>query len=103
MEKMPDESVGLGPSVTADGNQKQNQESMSTVLQTGEEARKPYFLPPLSLVTFFSCQKGGRRGHVGSVRIGFLEQHCHREEIAGKSPKISFLKRLLLWKGSFSR
>lgn len=31
---------------------------------------------------------------MGSVWIGFLEQHCHREEIAGKSPKVSFLKRL---------
>lgn len=32
----------------------------------------------------------------------FLEQHCHLEEITGRSPKVSSLKGLLVWKGPFS-
>lgn len=62
---MPDESVGLGPSVITDGNQKQNHESVSKVLQTGQEARKPYFLPPLSEVTFFFMPDGREKRACG--------------------------------------
>lgn len=38
---MPDENVGLGPSVTEGGTQKQNLDSVSRFLQTGQKARKP--------------------------------------------------------------
>lgn len=60
---MPEKSIGLGLSLIADGDQKENHNSVSRFLQTGQEARRPYFLLQCLLVTFFSHGMGGRRGH----------------------------------------
>ena len=57
-EKLPEESVGLGLSLIADVNRKQNHNSVSRFLQTGQEARQPYFFPPVSLGHIFFTPDG---------------------------------------------
>lgn len=66
-EKLPEERVGLGLSLIADVNQKQNHNSVSMFLQTGQEARQPYFFPPVSLGhSFFHTRRAGEEG-MGAV------------------------------------